>query len=371
MKKIIIIFALGLFVFAGCMSGTDATAEQEADMSVQTVSADVPEDMLATLNDWIIGTEYGIEAIDFDGKTFTITIPSDKQAGLVDYELADISGALTDIGKAFGFSSCEVAFADGTAVSASGGSAGTPGDETEDVSLAPAYGETVNLIFIHHSVGENWLNDGLAEMLNANKIHVADTYYGWSDMGDYTDTKDWPKWFNDDVMPSVYSKLDTETASNSIAPGNGENTIIMFKSCFPNSDVGKSIDDEKAIYDSLLAYFAQHPDKLFILITPPPMQNISHPDKTRELANYLVDKNGWLKDYSLNNVYVFDLYNVLTAPENHHWLIGGKEEHIVASDNNTLYYDSGGDDHPNTAGNIKATEEFVPLLLYWYDQFLQ
>ncbi len=56
-------------------------------------------------------------------------------------------------------------------------------------------------------------------MLNENNIHVADTYYGWRDMGDYTDTVDWPRWFNDDVMPIVYSEMGTETASNTIAPG--------------------------------------------------------------------------------------------------------------------------------------------------------
>ncbi len=47
--------------------------------------------------------------------------------------------------------------------------------------------------------------------------------------------------------------------------------MIMFKSCYPNSDVGYGIDDEKAIYNSLLPYFEDHPDKMFVLITPPPM----------------------------------------------------------------------------------------------------
>ncbi len=50
-------------------------------------------------------------------------------------------------------------------------------------------------------------------------------------------------------------------------------------------------------------------------------------------------------------------------------LLDGVEQHIVASSSNTLYYDSGGDDHPNGEGNIKAAEEFVPLLMYWYDIF--
>jgi len=240
-------------------------------------------------------------------------------------------------------------------------------EDTEQPTQQSTKQDTVNLIFIHHSVGENWLNDGLNEMLNDNGYYVADTYYGWNEMGDRTDTTDWPDWFNDTVMPSVYSELDTMTANNTIEPTPGENEIVMFKSCFPNSDVGDDISDEQAIYNSLLPYFGAHPDKMFILVTSPPMQYISNPGKTRELANWLVD--GWLADYNTGNVFVFDLYNVLTAPDNHHYLIDGKPVHIVNDSSNELYYDADGDDHPNAEGNIKAAQEFVPLLNYWYEQF--
>jgi len=365
MKKRCVTVIFCLIFMTGCAGlGTD-TNEIVNLVAEPTEASAIPEAMRATIHDWILGTDYGIEDVDFDGNTFTIDMPEEKQAKLADDELSDITTALTDLGAAFGFSQCSIVFKDGSTVAGSGSAQENEGDNI------PAPGETVNLIFIHHSVGENWLNDGLCQSLNESNIHVADTYYGWSNMGDYTDTADWPRWFNDDVMPSVYGKLSTETAQNTIEPGDGENTIIMFKSCYPNSEVGDSIDDEKAIYNSLLDYFAQHTDKMFVLITPPPMQNISNPKKTRELANYLVDQNGWLKDYPYKNVFVFDLYNVLTAPDNHHMLVDGFEEHIVSDPNNTLYYDSGGDDHPNTQGNIKATEEFVPLLLYWYSLFAQ
>jgi len=58
---------------------------------------------------------------------------------------------------------------------------------------------------------------------------------------------------------------------------------------------------------------------MFVLITPPPMITIENNHLTRELTNWLCDyENGWLKDYPLNNVFVFDFYNVLTDPNNHH-----------------------------------------------------
>ena len=136
---------------------------------------------------------------------------------------------------------------------------------------------SVNLVFIHHSVGENWLNDGLCRALNDHGYHVADIYYGWREYGDHTDTVDWPMWFTDEVMGLVYQEMGNMTAPNTLRPAPGENTIVMFKSCFPNSDVGSDISDEKAIYDSLLPYLQQHPDKMFVLVTPPPMQEISDP----------------------------------------------------------------------------------------------
>ncbi len=364
MKKVCVTLCLCLLFLTGCALNSGADTGGASELTGTAVEmATASDEMISAVNDWILGTDYGIEYVDFDGSTFVVSMSAEKKAALGEIEKADIGEALTDLGAAYGYPNCGVLFDDGAA--------GSTEEAAESTQSNLAEGETVNLIFIHHSVGENWLNDGLCQSLNESNIHVADTYYGWSNMGDHTDTADWPNWFNDDVMPSVYSKLSAETAPNAIDPGAGENTIIMFKSCFPNSEVGDSIDDEIAIYHSLLDYFSRHTDKMFVLVTPPPMQNISNPKKTRELANFLVDKDGWLKDYPDSNVFVFDLYNVLTSPDNHHRLVDGAEQHIVASEQNTLYYDSGGDDHPNTQGNIKATEEFVPLLLYWYSIFAQ
>jgi hypothetical protein len=234
----------------------------------------------------------------------------------------------------------------------------------------PAPGKTVNLMFIHHSVGAAWLSDGLTSLLNKNKYHVADICYGWREYGDHTDTTDWPMWFTDKVMDLVYNEKDTMTTSNSIAAASGENTVIMFKSCFPNSDVGSSNADEKTIYNKLLPYFEKHPNKMFILVTPPPMQSISTPKLTRALCNWLTDrKSGWLAKLKTGNVFVFDLYNVLTDKNAHHRYVNGAESHAVISGKDVLYYPNGGDDHPNAEGNKKAADEFIGLLNYWYQSF--
>jgi hypothetical protein len=239
------------------------------------------------------------------------------------------------------------------------------------------------MIFIHHSTGSDWIasgNGNLGANLNASNFYTTESDYSWASaavpatcpvpIGDYTDTWDWPCWFNDTTMPSVYTCSHHEDyLINTMDDPGGENEIIMFKSCFPRSDVGDVITDEQAIYNSLLPYFAAHTNKMFVLIIPPPMRSISFPAKTRELANWLADReHGWLAGYTGGNVFAFDYYNVLTHPDNHHYILNGYEEHIVANSQNVLYYPTS-DDHPNSTGQQKATAEFVPLLKAWWHQW--
>mgnify|MGYP001470463887 CR=1 FL=1 len=235
----------------------------------------------------------------------------------------------------------------------------------------------VRLCFIHHSCGYYWLQTGngnLGTNLNDASYYVTECYYNWSaESGDYlgnsTDTDDWPSWFNDTKMPYVYDNSSHYAYTNSISDPGDENTIIMFKSCYPCSEVGSSIEDEKEIYNGLLDYFEVHPEKLFILVIPPPEIVISSASLTRELANWLADyQNGWLASYPGRNVFAFDFYNVLTDPNNHHRVEGAEIVHTVSTspvdgDNpDELYYYSGSDSHPTAFGNQKATEEFIPLL---------
>lgn len=68
-------------------------------------------------------------------------------------------------------------------------------------------------------------------------------------------------------------------------------------------------------------------------------------------------------------MFVFDFYNVLTHPDAHHRLVNSGEAHESVPRKDTLYYDTNGDDHPNKDGNVKATQEFIGLLNYWYRSF--
>jgi hypothetical protein len=252
----------------------------------------------------------------------------------------------------------------------------------------------VKLIFIHHSSGENWLRDdygGLGLALSQNNYFVSDTNYGWGpdSIGDRTDIPNWNEWFASANTPTYMNALFNESGQNSsytrtVDDPGGENEIIMFKSCFPNSDLGGNPDDPpgtyedmtvsgaKYVYNEVLKYFAAHHDKLFIVITAPPLRksdtSTGNAANARAFNEWLV--NDWLREnnYSYSNVAVFDFYNVLTGSDNHHRYVNGQIEHIYKPGTNTSYYPTE-DSHPSAKGSQKATEEFIPLLNIFYNRW--
>ena len=264
----------------------------------------------------------------------------------------------------------------------------------------PAYAQEMNpnppeqpvkLIFIHHSTGENWLRDGygnLGRTLADNNYFVSDTNYGWGPdgIGDRTDIPNWLEWFGEQRNENALTALYQESAQNSaditrtLSDPGGENEVILFKSCFPNSDLGgnpndpptpgedMSVGNAKFVYQSILPYFASRPDKMFVAITAPPLSDATHAQNARAFNQWLL--NDWLAGYEGNNVFVFDFFTVLTGTNNHHRYNNGKIEHVFSDGKNTsLYASAEGDDHPNVNGSQKATGEFVPLLNIFYHQW--
>ena len=284
----------------------------------------------------------------------------------------------------------------------------------------PPPAEPVRLIFIHHSCGENWLSDwngGLATALRDNNYAVSDTNYGWgpvadnegTPIGDLTDIGHWWTWFrgprSGEIMAQVYTESGQHSEYSRLEPSGGENEILMFKSCFPNSalqgnpgDPVPSIADNplkgeaswteyhtvanaKGIYRDLREYFREHPEKFFVVVTAPPVGDAPNAANARAFNTWLVED--WLDGYPYRNVMVFDFYNVLTSnggnrdisdvnreTGNHHRWWNGAVQHTVSVRRDTVAYASArDDDHPTAAGNQKATAEFVPLLNYFYGQW--
>jgi hypothetical protein len=250
----------------------------------------------------------------------------------------------------------------------------------------------VKLVFIHHSTGENWLRDGygnLGKTLNANNYFVSDTNYGWGPnaIGDRTDIVNWLEWFGPQRSEAALQALYSESGQNSgeitrtLSDPSGENQIIIFKSCFPNSALegnptdgaaaggdALTVSNAKYIYKTILEYFKSRPDKMFVLVTAPPLSDATYATNARAFNTWLMTE--WLQGYAGSNVYVFDFYNVLTGSGNHHRYQSGRIEWITDKGKNTSAYASAADDdHPNAAGSQKATDEFLPLLNIWYHRW--
>lgn len=272
----------------------------------------------------------------------------------------------------------------------------------------------VPLVFVHHSCGENWLADGngdLGQELMDNNYFVSDTNYGWGpdSIGDMTDIGHWWLWFRGPDSPAYMAALLSEKGSHSYysrldgVPA-GNNQIIMFKSCYPNSALQgdpyeetpgiidnplagmdawsdyMTVANARGIYTDLLQYFGQHTGTMFVAVTAPPLIDPSYAGNARVFNQWLV--NDWLDGYVGGNVFVYDFYNVLTSnggsseindlyseEGNHHRIWNRAEQHLVGNPgSNTAAYPSG-DDHPSWAGNQKATAEFVPWLNAMYNSW--
>jgi len=194
--------------------------------------------------------------------------------------------------------------------------------------------------------------------------------------GNSTNMNHWILWFND-YLDGV---KDQDTSD-------GFNKIIMFKSCYPISNISsdgtepgdpfsssQTTVNYKAVYrhpdgtghtysqggysyKPLEDIFAENPDVLFIPVTAPPLNYTATTDanahRARLFNNWL--KDDWLGSYNtahpvLDNVAVFDWFDVLAYPDDHSSHPNRlKEEYGGASDNS----------HPNSTANAYSTQVFA------------
>lgn len=218
------------------------------------------------------------------------------------------------------------------------------------------------LLFIHHSVGQNWLKEGaLKDSLENLGIGVHSATYG-SDIGQNTDMCDWVSKFD-----NHYDKmLKYDMAPDILYPGDMENSIIMFKPCFPNSDVvsegtspgnpsakEQTVWNYKAVFENISDLFAGSPQELFIYVTAPPLvrgeTTLENAARAREFNNWV--KNEFVDEYrkrsGKDNFYVFDLFDVLADSGN------CLSQEYMRSETNS---------HPNAAGSREATARFLEFL---------
>ncbi|HQG31363.1 MAG TPA: hypothetical protein PLA83_05490 [Deltaproteobacteria bacterium] len=258
----------------------------------------------------------------------------------------------------------------------------------------------IHLLFIHHSCGGQLLADrgevkersagtriflthpnggGLRAALTRNNYAVHEASIG-SRIGAATDVCHWNRkfadWMDDILRCSGQDRLFEDSTRNA---------VVVFKSCFSGSLIDsegsepgdpdspeKTAANYRAAYRSLLASFRKQPGTLFVVFTSPPLaapvrgivptlvqavRNLlgrSGPAdeaglRIRAFNDWLKDEDdGWLSEYELNNVVVFDYYDILTGHGRSNWSVYPTAR--------------GKDSHPSSEGNSRAAQVFIPFL---------
>lgn len=228
--------------------------------------------------------------------------------------------------------------------------------------IANNKGDFTNVVFLHHSVGRNLIDEGgVREILHIHHVDFWDQDYSWRGLrdplgkaagfsytipGDNTDP---------DGLVDIFSQDVRSVPTNAISQLFQHETIIL-KSCFPTSNIPDDLvlNQRKSEYQTVREKMVQYPDHLFILVTQPPLTpeltTIDSAARARELAD-------WLKSPEFigdaRNIMVFDLFDYLAIPPD------------VEQSPNTLKpeYQNGQDAHPNTLANKNIGPKFADFIL--------
>ncbi len=229
-------------------------------------------------------------------------------------------------------------------------------------------GEYRNVVFLHHSVGNNLVEQGDVRKLFSNAGY---SFYdqGYNNQGmrgpDGGDAGFSYPVPHDNTDPDGLSVVFTQKAQpfpvNTLS-GLLQHEVIIVKSCYPNSNIGSedSMQALKAMYLEMRATMQNHPDKLFILFTTPPLNpaetNIANAQRAREMTAWLMSDE--FKGES-QNIAVFDFYTLLAEAD-----LTSPEAGMLRAD-----FRDGTDSHPNQTANQQIAPLFVKFVTDAADAF--
>lgn len=231
-------------------------------------------------------------------------------------------------------------------------------------SAVTSSGDFTNVLFVHHSVGQDLIARGqVRERLteagyafwdhNYNAIGLtrpdgSPAGYSYNIPDDNTD----PDGYAGIFSQQLYSR--PLNAFSAIM----QHEVIVFKSCFPTSDISDSeqLEAYKAYYRTIREVAGQHPEHLFIALTPPPLvpeaTSPANAARAREFAEWLVS-DAFLGGQA--NFRVFDFFDLLA------------ESDPSAPDANMLRAsyrpETEGDSHPNALADETIGPQFADFVI--------
>jgi hypothetical protein len=223
------------------------------------------------------------------------------------------------------------------------------------------------LFFLHHSTGRYMLQEGEARAYLENiNINKGTNFTFWDHDYNYIGLSD-----NDgDLLSYSYSIPDDNTypdglhelwtTSNSARDSiMSRYDVIAFKSCYPASDIGSEAElaQYKLWYLDMRDFFDQHPEKLFIIMSPPPRHrlatNTDDADRAREFANWL-GTDEYMAGHT--NMVYFDFFTLLAQPDD-----GSSTRNMLLYDYEKSHTDS--DSHPNSLANQDVAPLFMDFMV--------
>jgi hypothetical protein len=223
-------------------------------------------------------------------------------------------------------------------------------------------GDFTNVIFLHHSTGRNLIQQGgVREQLAEAGFQFWDhdynfegligpdgtrTGYSYGIPDDNTDPDGFARLFAQRVYPLPLNAFS----------GLMQHEVIAFKSCFPISRItsDERLEEYKAYYLGIREVMDQHSDRIFIVVTPPPLNpaatDVETAARARAFANWL-KSDEFLAGHP--NVFTFDFFDLLA------------EGDPSAPDQNMLRaaYREGEDSHPNELANETVGPLFADFIV--------
>jgi hypothetical protein len=227
-----------------------------------------------------------------------------------------------------------------------------------------SHGDYTNIIFLHHSTGKYLIaQGGVRERFAEAGYDFWDHGYSWHTEGltapDGSLTGYSYNIPNDNTDPDglaeIFSQQVYQLPLNAFS-GLLQHEVIAFKSCFPVSHITSDgqLAKYKSYYLLIRQVMDQHPDKIFIIVTPPPLNpaetNSAAATRARAFATWLKSKE-FLDGHT--NVFTFDFFDYLA------------EADPTSPDHNMLRreYRQGQDSHPNQIANQATGPLFVDFII--------
>jgi len=229
-------------------------------------------------------------------------------------------------------------------------------------------GDYTNVIFLHHSTGLALITEGnVRPLLTELGYRFWDHGYNHEGLVRPDGTPARASYRipgnrgqgNTDVdgLVELFTQPVTDPPSNAFSRLL-RHEVIAFKSCFPNSAIKSDEMQEQfqAWYLEIRDVVDQHPDRIFILVTSPPLHPLAtNPDeaaRARAVADWL-KSDEYLEGHP--NLFVFGFFDLLADPDTN--MLSARYQ--IDPDNP--------DSHPNRLAN----ETIGPLFVKFIDEAVQ